>query len=302
MMLQLIQNKPVFQKDIAKYLNLKRTKVSNLIHKMIDYGIIYDLHPRSNNWKQYKVTRKGLSILEGFESSEKQNRFFGVEQMSFFTKIKNPRNIRKFLVEPQYDFKPNPMTNWMQWVGKVEGITIKINEGKELKMQIYAPQIYKDKPFQQIWLAYDSVLQTHRNINSKWNFDLSPLEEPKRKTVEFTMKTPFAEKSMEFLDGKQVKLPSYKINKSPPSMIAHEEFSNASDFQKHLELPDKLEEFKEMTNNRFQRLEDVVKNGFDRVATVIEKQSEMIEKILTKSEPEKVEPKSLNSDAEKMFG
>lgn len=279
---------------------------------MIDYGIIYDLHPRSNNWKQYKVTRKGLSILEGFESSEKQNRFFGVEQMSFFTKINNPRNIRKFLVEPQYDFKPNPMTNWMQWVGKVEGITIKINEGKELKMQIYAPQIYKDKPFQQIWLAYDSVLQTHRNINSKWNFDLSPLEEPKRKTVEFTMKTPFAEKSMEFLDGKQVKLPSYKINKSPPSMIAHEEFSNASDFQKHLELPDKVErlenkfgnfenKFDNFANkivNAMERQADVVEKGFDKMASAIEK---IAEKVGGKEE-KTAEPKPINSDSEKMFG
>jgi hypothetical protein len=217
--------------------------------------------------------------------------------MSFFTKIKNPRNLRRFLTEPQYEFKPNPMTNWMQWVGKVEGITVKINEGKELKMQIYAPQIYKDKPFQQIWLAYDSVLQTHRNINSKWNFELTPLDEPKRKTVEFTMKTPFAEKTMEFLDGKQVKLPSYKINRSPPSMIAHEEFSNASDFQKHLELPDRVENL-EKKHDRLEiaigKLTDTTATGFDRLATALES--------LKGEKTQEIKPKPLNSDVEKMFG
>ena len=243
MILSLLENGITTQKEIMQRTQLSRREVQYAMRRMMDEGLCYDPHPRSNKWKSYKISVAGRSFVGGARSNDATANKVMNENVRMKCVIQSVDKIEKLLQNSDYSFKEN--ANWKnskQYHGKIENHSIVINVGKSASLIVIAPRYHGSFGSQVGYLAIKGILDICANLKSKYQIDLGMAEFYEG---EYVVHTPYSEAVMNKTRGRQVTTTRYKVNQSSPFFIPHEEFASPLDLDKHLEIPKRIETLSE---------------------------------------------------------
>ena len=243
MILSLLENGITTQKEIQQRTQLTRKEVGYALARMMDQGLCYDPHPKSNKWKAYKISVAGRSFVGEVRSNDTTANKVMNENVRMKCVIQTTDKIPKILENQDYSFREN--INWKnskQYHGKIENHTVVINVGKSASLIVIAPRYHGSFGSQVGYLAIRGILDVCANLKSKYQVELGMAEFYEG---EYVVHTPYSEAVMNKTRGKQVTTTRYKVNQSSPFFIPHEEFANPLDLDKHLEIPKRIESLSE---------------------------------------------------------
>ena len=275
-LLSLIQRGVITQKQLAKHSDLTVRQVRYDVLRLIEKGYLIDATKRSNKWKVYRVSVAGRSLLDGVRQGGKSLIKIMNENVRAKCEIHNIKNFMKMVESSVYDLKET--SNWKnarQWHAKIEGHSVEFNVGtQKASMKIIAPRYHANTGAESGYVTISGILEVCKKLEEKWSIGLSF---PIFYEGEFAMHTPYAEAVMQKTGGREVKFGDFKINQSPPYFIPHEEYQKKIgkelDFDKHLEVPRKMDELLSSVGNLNQQFMDNTSNQNDineKVANLLE--------------------------------
>src|SRR3990167_4533738 len=110
MILSLLDNGITTQSGIQSRTHLSRREVKYTLDKMMNEGLCYDPHPRSNKWKSYKISVAGRSFVGEVRSNDATANKVMNENVRMKCEIQTMDKIQKLIENQDYSFKETP--NW----------------------------------------------------------------------------------------------------------------------------------------------------------------------------------------------
>ncbi len=295
-----------FQFQIAKNLGVKRHIVSEDTKWLLKNKYIVPTKKIQNKYNSYLMTDSGQNWFGGTVKADEKNRI-RAENFRHKCKIKNTLFLDNFLKSDRYNFKK--VKRWKHgkfYNGYEKGWNFQVYIGKKEPTLIIIPPVMTGKSLHEVTKkTHLTLLDCARVLNKKWSLDLS-IPEPTPHS-QWAINNQFAKKMLELSGGSQIQVEttSGTISIDQSSGDPRVEFPSYETADDFMRMPEQIKElFKQQkeTNVRLYRIEKVTDNGFNKIANILEKQSVIIEKILTGKPDEPMKPKSLNSDTEMMFG
>lgn len=239
----------LFPKQIAKRLKQKRQIIEYWTNKLLDQDLIYCTNPKSNKFKQYKLTPAGQTFLDTNESTVTKKGRVMVENARFKCYIRNQESFLPFIQFPEYEFKmkTDELRNNVVYHGKIGGVNVRIIHGarkiKNVTLEMTSPEFFGKTGHEANYVMYDSMLRFQSYLEDKWNLHLTPIKLDSEH-VEYTWESPYAKEMMKRTRGNPVSTTGFRINQSPPSLKPKEEFHDYTELDRHLMLPDVVDQLR----------------------------------------------------------
>ena len=285
------------QKEIQTRSGLSRRETQYTITNLMNDGLCYDPSPKSNKWKNYKITKAGIQFIAEVRTADDFVNKVMNENIRMKCDVRNPEKIPEFTNHSSFNFIENK--NWKnsrKWNGKVREHTIEVNLGKrQSSIVLIAPRYFGSTGTEVGYLAIKGMIDVCSDIKSKFGLDLGS---PEIIEGEYVFHSPYSEAVMKKTGGRQVKTSRYKVNASKPYYVPHEEFSDPLHLDKHLQIPKKIDDLE----NKIMKISGSVEESNYKVSEMESSVVRLIDVLQVSVSRQDESTKALSGFADKFTG
>ena len=227
-------NEGCISSDVAKRLDIRKSHVSYYLRKAMELHYVKEIC--SGTFKKYELTQPGKNFVAMYQQQEKQE--------LTICKAENVRFKAPVLKMPSklVDWHKVEMNNWNQYTTEVDGVKVKLNDGKDPTIEFLPAAIDgndPNKPYVKLVLDCDKVA---KHLEQIFDLQIGRLELSSK--AEWVIYNPLA-KTITKEIGRVTVDGIGMINASLPTRHGEFEFHDPRAAAEFLEMPGRLARLEE---------------------------------------------------------